>query len=289
MSDHPPPFHTEIDEALPPGLRPTNYCPPIALLRAYQEQVLPSTLASEIAEHLQHCGLCPMLLADLEQVPQPALTADERQRIRHTIPSPLQTSSRRWYTGFAAAAALIVAAVVFFLHHPPTPTQTAHSEQPNQTKPAPLPQTHLEIAKLDPPLELAPGLVLRGAAPSDQPTPAQLTPAFAAYTQNDYPLAAERFSQLTKQFPRSDIPFLYLGVTQLLQDNNSAALSNLARAEHLAQSSRKDAAAWYHALAATQTRSPEAPALLSAICHSKKSLYASQACLFEKNPPATLR
>ncbi len=200
MPDRPPPTHTEIDESLPPGLRPTSYCPPVALLRAYQEQVLPLTLASEIAEHLQHCGLCPMLLADLEHVPQPAITADERQRIRHTIPSPLRTPSWRWYTGVAAAAALILAAVFLVLHHPtPAPDQTAHVKQLDQPKPAPLtPQTHIEVAKLDPPLELAPGLALRGAAPSHQPTPDQLTPAFTAYAQSDYPLAAQLFSELAK-------------------------------------------------------------------------------------------
>jgi hypothetical protein len=291
MPDRPPPTHTEIDESLPPGVRPTSYCPPVALLRAYQEQVLPLTLASEIAEHLQHCGLCPVLLADLEHFPQPAITADERQRIRHTIPSPLQTPSWRWYTSFATATALILAAIFLVLHHPTsTPAQTGHTAQPNQPTPATLPpQSHLEVAKLDPPLELAPGLVLRGAAPSDQPTPDQLTPAFTAYTQSDYPLAAQLFSELAKQFPRADIPFLYLGVTQLLQNDSAAALPNLARAEQLATASRKDTAAWYHALAATQAHSPEAPVLLHFLCLRKKTPYSPQACQLEKNRSADPR
>jgi hypothetical protein len=283
MSDHPPPSQIEIDDTLPPGVGSTSYCPPLALLRAHQERVLPSTLTSEINEHLQHCGLCTMLVADLEHVPQPALTADERQRIRHTIPSPLRTPNWRWYTGFASAAALILATVFLVFHHP-KPNQTTQTVQSDQHQPATLPQKpDLEIAKLDPPIELAPGLVLRGTTSSDQPTPADLAPAFSAYTQNNYSLAAERFSRLAKQFPRSDIPFLYLGVTQLLQDDATAALPNLVRAEYLARSSHKDSAAWYRALAAIQARSPEASALLDAICRNKTSVYTSQACLLEKN------
>jgi hypothetical protein len=284
MSDRPPPIHSEIDETLPPGLRPTSYCPPLPLLRAYQEHVLPSTLASEIAEHLQHCGLCPILLADLEHVPQPALTAEERQLIRQTIPSPLRAPGWRWYAGFATAAVFILAIVFLVLRHAaPTPNQTGQTEQ---TKPSPLPQqTHLEIAKLDPPLELARDLVLRGTVPPDQPNPAELAPAFESYTQSDYPLAAQRFSLLTKQFPRADIPFLYLGVTQLLQNDSTAALPNLARADHLAPDSRKDSAAWYHALAASQTHAPEAPSILHSMCLRKDSAYSPQACQLEKKWP----
>ena len=291
MPDRPPPSHTEIDESLPPGLHPTSYCPPLALLRAYQEQVLPSTLASEIAEHLQHCGLCPMLLADLEHIPQPIITADERQRIRHTIPSPLRTPSWRWYTGFAAAAALILAAVFLVLHHPTsTAGQTAHTTQPDQPTPAPLPpQSHLEVAKLDPPSRTRARPRPARSRPSDWPTADQLTPAFTAYTQSDYPLAAQLFSDLAKQFPRSDIPFLYLGVTQLLQNDSAPAVPNLARAEHLAQPPAKTPPPGTTLWAATRAGTPEASALLYAICRSKESPYASQACQLERNRPADPR
>ena len=291
MSDRPlPPPHIEIDETLPPGVRPTSYCPPIALVRAYQEHVLPSTLASEIDEHLQHCGLCSMLLADLEHVPQPALTPQERDRIRRAVPSPLNVPGWRWYTSFAAAAALIVAAIFSILHRSaPAPNQAINIAQPQQTKPNPPQLPRFEVAKLDPPFELVPGLVLRGASPSDQPTPAQLASAFDAYTQSEYPLADQRFSQLTKEFPHADIPFLYLGVSQLLQNDSAAALPNLTQAEHLAEGPRKDAAAWYHALAAAHAGAPEAPALLHTLCHAKKSAYATQACELEKSQSAVWR
>ncbi|HEY6412993.1 MAG TPA: hypothetical protein VIX42_04870 [Edaphobacter sp.] len=180
------------------------------------------------------------------------------------------------------SVAHILATVFLALHHPAArPNQTAHITQPDQLTPAPQ-QTQLEIAKLDPPLQLAPSLVLRGTVPSDQLNATQLAPAFAAYTQSDYPLAAQRFSQLTKQFPRADIPFLYLGITQLLQNDSAAALPDLARAEYLAQGSHKDSAAWYHALAVAKPAHPEAPALLRTLCQSKESPYAYQACQLEK-------
>jgi hypothetical protein len=196
----------------------------------------------------------------------------------------LRAPGWRWYAGFATAAVFILAIVFLVLRHAaPTPNQTGQTEQ---TKPSPLPQqTHLEIAKLDPPLELARDLVLRGTVPPDQPNPAELAPAFESYTQSDYPLAAQRFSLLTKQFPRADIPFLYLGVTQLLQNDSTAALPNLARADHLAPDSRKDSAAWYHALAASQTHAPEAPSILHSMCLRKDSAYSPQACQLEKKWP----
>jgi hypothetical protein len=112
-----------------------------------------------------------------------------------------------------------------------------------------------------------------------------MSPAFEAYANDDYPLAAHRFTLLADQFPRAELPFLYLGVTQLLQQDNAHALTTLNRADTLAQqnhSTQKDAAAWYHALAAVATQSADSPTLLHTVCTNTQSPYSPQACELEK-------
>ena len=279
----------EVEEALPNGLRPTPPCPPLPLLLAHQEGVLPEEAASSISSHLQHCGLCRTLLADLEHLPQPGLSEHERDRLRGKLPLPSPPSSGkwRWYASGAAVAAVLLVGAFFTLRPAPVPpapaTQATQATPPQAPAPIQKPeQPRLQVAKLDPPLELASELVLRGSAPGDRPTASELLPAFKAYGANQYPLAVERFSLLAKRYPRADVPLLYLGVAQLMVQDDHAALASLARADQFAAKTRKDAASWYHAVAAVQTQSPEASALLHDLCHRNKSHYAQQACALEK-------
>jgi hypothetical protein len=133
-------------------------------------------------------------------------------------------------------------------------------------------------------LDLSPALVLRGESTTSEPTAQQLAPAFDAYSRNDYALAAQRFSQLAKQFPRSGTPFLYLGVTQLLTNDNADALFNLTRAEQFVSPAQKEDASWYRAIAARRTNAPNASELLHTICGRNGSPYAQQACQLEQMP-----
>lgn len=271
-------------ESLPKGVL-TPVCPPLGLLRASREGALPSELAHDVASHIDSCDLCQILLADLEHVPQPSLTNAERDRILNKLPIlvPPKTSWS-WYAVSAAAVALVVAGI-FFLRRPAQmpPFQSVAQTQPSTpstpaNQPAPSP---LQIAKLAPPLDLSPQLVLRGESSASQPTAQQFEPAFAAYTQGDYPVAEQRFRILAQQFPRSETPFLYLGVTELLENNSQAALPNLSRAESLARQnngSQRNDAAWYHALAAVAQRSPDAGTLVENVCFRKSSPYSQQAC-----------
>jgi len=120
--------------------------------------------------------------------------------------------------------------------------------------------------------------VFRGAVSTTDPDATELAPAFAAYNDNNYAAAATRFANLATRFQKSDIPILYLGVSQLLAGDNSAALASLTHADAIAKPSRKDAASWYHAAAAALSHSPEAPALLQSLCSRNNSTYAQQAC-----------
>ena len=286
MPDHPPQTTTsELDESLPSSLRPTQHCPPLALLRAHQEEVLPATLASDINRHIEQCPLCRMLLTDLEHIPQPAITTQERDRILRKLPHVSTTTPAgwRWYAAAAAACFLAIAGAFLYLRQP----QVNQTNLATTQTPTPQPLTpRLQIAKLALPIGMAPGLVLRGEASTQQPTADQLSPAFEAYAKDDYPLATQRFTQLADQFPRAELPFLYLGVTQLLQQDNAHALTTLNRADTLAQqnhSPQKDAAAWYHALASVAAHSSEASTLLQAVCNQTQSPYSQQACELEKH------
>jgi hypothetical protein len=212
-----------------------------------------------------------MLLNELPSLGDRNLSQTARNRIRRNVPIP-QQQSKRWYVISALAAGLAFVAFQLFagrrqLSAPQLATSTVHAVPMN-----------LEISKLAPPPDAKSELVYRGAASSTDPDAAELAPAFAAYNQENYLLAAARFGQLAKHFPGSDIPLLYLGVSQLLSGDNSAALESLAQADAIAKPARKDAASWYHAAAAVRGHSPDAPALLQTLCSRGSSTYAEQAC-----------
>jgi hypothetical protein len=291
MSNLPPQTPTsEQDEALPSGFRPTQHCPPVSILRAHQEEVLPATLAADVNLHIEQCPLCQMLLTDLQHLPQPAITTQERDRILRKLPhasSPVP-AGWHWYAAAAAAFILAVAGAFLFLRQPQANQPNQAATQPTQTTTQQSLTSRFQIAKLALPIGMAPGLVLRGEAPTQQPTADQLSPAFEAYANDDYPLAAQRFTELADQFPRAELPFLYLGVTLLLQQDNVHALTSLNRADTLAQqnhSTQQDAAAWYHAQAALATNSSDAPHLLRVVCASTQSPYSKQACDLPKHLP----
>jgi hypothetical protein len=288
-----PDLYPNEPDTLPAGVFASPACPPLALLRARQEDALPADLARDVASHVEDCSLCSTLISDLGHLPQPGITAAERARIRQKLPliaPTARTGGWRWYTAAGAAAALVIAGVLVTINQTQHPRQ-AHMDVPITTEPAQTqadapqavtPSAGPQLAKLEPPVDLSPALVLRGEPTTSEPTAQQLAPAFDAYSRNDYTLATQRFSQLAKQFPRSGTPFLYLGVTQLLANENASALYNLTRAEQFVSPDQKDAASWYRAIAALRTGAPNASQLLHAICGRNGSTYAQQACQLEQ-------
>lgn len=284
----------DSSELLPPGVRLPGNCPPLPLLQAWQAGVLPEETVHDIASHVGTCRICSGLLADLDLLPEPTLTAAERERIRRKLPFIASEEHRRptwkWYSA-AAAVAIVSIATVFLAVRETRRSETA--EQAQTTPPSPVapsaPQSispaipQVQVARLDPPLSLAPDMVLRGEASSAEPTAAQLQPAFRAYSSGDYPQAIALFSQLAKQFPRSGTLFLYLGVSQLLTNDNAEAVFHLARAEKFADASQRDAASWYLLAASVRTQAPDAAQRAHDLCaRGNRSSYSSQACELEK-------
>ena len=271
----------EIEKTFVRQIGPVPACLPLAMLRAHAESVLPSDADARVGAHLAKCKLCRMLLKDLRSLDNQPFTAASRDRVHSIIPIPPQKSSATpWYAISAIAAGLAI--ITFLLttttnHLPPT-LQIATTQAPQPIHQSNLPRSLLKITKLPPPQSAVSAIVFRGAVSASEPDAAELAAAFVAYNNNNYPLAAARFSTLAARFPKSDIPVLYLGVIQLLTENKSAALATLAHADAIARPSRKDAASWYHAAAALLAQSADAPALLRSVCNRGKSPFTQQAC-----------
>jgi hypothetical protein len=271
------PNFDEVEQSFVSEIGPVPSCPPLGILRAYTQSVLPEVGQLKVGEHLAQCPLCQIILSDLPSVEGQSLTRGAQSRIRENIPVPIQKPVR-WYVVSAVAAGLAFVAILPFAgRHRPTAPQVAASA----VHVVPI---NLPIEKLAPPPEAKSELVFRGPASSTDPDAEELAPAFAAYDREDYKLAATRFDQLARRFPGSDIPILYMGVSQLLSGDDPSALESLTRADAIAKPSRKDAASWYHAAAAVRAHSPDAPALLQALCRRDNSAYARQACPVSAQP-----
>lgn len=276
------PFEEDFSQAA--GPMPAH--PPLDLLRAAGQDVLPASTEAKIAHHLQHCALCTMLLADFAQLPEAPFTTGQQQRIRTTIPAALQKSSQTlaWVGTIAAAALLTVSGIATYriLHrtHAAGTANTATTNIP-ATAPTsnPIPNVAIAFAKLPPPPGIAPGLTTRGAsAPTDEPAATELFPAFDAYNHGHYDEAVKQFTALTSVYPRSSITPLYLGISQLFLSQNEDALISLTHAIETATATTKNPAAWYRAVAALRAHSREAPALFHTLCQDTASTYSQQAC-----------
>lgn len=269
----------------------TGTCPPPDLLFAAEEDVLPENAGAVVREHVAQCALCRTLLAELPPS-TPTLDADTSARIRARIQTRIDKSSsaakkkplfRLSVLSVAAVAAIFLAVAILGVVNyrlwrgstNPSGAATNHSSAPSVL--ADIPELH-HVTVLAPPDDVA-ALVMRGGSAGSGPTVEELLPAFRAYNRGDYSQAAADFASLATRFPKSDIPPLYLGVSQLELERNAAAHSALSQAYTLAGATRRDASAWYLAVAdlrlnQTQTAAP----LLRKLCVQSGSSYASRAC-----------
>jgi len=270
---------------------PPQACPPLNLLLAHQEGVLPPELAQRIQQHLDRCPLCPMLLADLATLPEAPFTPGQEQRIAARLPStdagtPTVISSgpvrsRRHLAAFAAIAAVMIVCITvgshMFLHRQPAPVANNAPPAVPSTPPATVAALEIPLAPLAPPGNDTVAPLTRGAHGAE-PSIDELLPAFDAYNTADYATAAKRFATLRKDYPHSEIVLLYLGVSQLFLHQDADAAATLALARHAATPSSADAAEWYSAIAAQRLHSPDAKALLDSLCKKPGSKYSAESC-----------
>jgi tetratricopeptide (TPR) repeat protein len=109
-----------------------------------------------------------------------------------------------------------------------------------------------------------------------------LEEAFAAYNAGDYAKAIAAFGRAEKSNPESVLPPLYMGVSQLLVNDNAGAFASLQDASQFEEDQYQNDADWYLAIAALRTHSAEAQPVFHHICLKRGAAHAAEACAIEK-------
>jgi tetratricopeptide (TPR) repeat protein len=106
--------------------------------------------------------------------------------------------------------------------------------------------------------------------------------AFAAYNAGDYAKAIAAFGRAEKSNPESVVPVLYMGVSQLLVNDDTDAFATLQDASQFEDDRYQNDADWYLAIAALRTHSAEAQPVFHHICLKRGAAHAAEACAIEK-------
>ena len=252
-------------------------CPPLGVLLALEQDVLPADLAGSARAHLARCGLCKMLLEDMASLPDPELPVTQQDRIAASLPMRRTRSALSVLTRglIGLAATVLLVAGLFFWTHRRQQVEIARVE-PVQT-PLALQAKELPFAPLASPSRAA-ALVTRGGGANGEPTNEQLLPAFKAYNHSDFGLAAVEFQALSADYPQNQMILLYLGVSQLSLGQNAQADVALKHARDAKRLYNADAVLWYSAVAASRTQPAEARPFLLELCQKKTSPYSTQSC-----------
>jgi hypothetical protein len=228
--------------------------PPLELLRAAREGVLPEPLQQRVAAHVSQSEWSRTLADDLELV-APGPTAEDAARMLARVRAgtrgataaerPALTWRALMMFGSLAAAAILFAVRVDW--RAPTPVEVDRATAaPGETAPA-TPPFVLALAKPDLRVSLT-ALQWRGS-PAGNPLLADLKPAFAAIERDDFAGAARVLEPLASRYPASIEVFFYLGVSRLLLNDSGGARDALAAAGRLKDDAFAADVAWYLAIA----------------------------------------
>lgn len=260
--------------------------PPLSLLRAAGEDVLPEALETTAGEHLSNSAWSRALVEGLDDV-EATLSAEDQDRLLQRIRRDARSGegaagSWTWlWRPVLAATSLAALGIVAWVtwqaarpgaELPGTPEGTIAVAPPPTTPP-------FELAIDKPEVKLsAAALTWRGRSGDDNQLLSDAREAFDAYRRGDYALAARAFTTLQSRYPESVEMAFYLGVSHLLQGEAEAAIRALEEAEALGVPEFADDIAWYRALAEHRAgKSPGAEARLASICRQAGSRSA-QAC-----------
>jgi hypothetical protein len=252
-------------------------CPPLQLLLAAEEKVLPDGLQQTVASHRDACPLCDLLLKDYATLEPQRLSLDLEQHVATEVLASIPRKSR-WIPislWGVAAALLILAATTLRFHSavPPTP------QEPTTLIAQQSAMAEIPFLKLPPPDDLSPDLVTRGTGQTGEAPVNLLFPAFESYGADDYMAAEERFEGIANQFPKSFLSLLYLAISQLALHRNREALVTLQKAAPLAPADRMDEVRWYEATAQQRLGDGAlAAGLLQIVCRNHASRFATQSC-----------
>ena len=260
-------------------------CPPLDVLLAVGQDILPDEVEEAATAHIANCKLCSRLIADLATLPEAELTVSEQQRIASKLPLAQKKRTGATMQVILSVAALVVLCVGGLLvlrTYRSQPTQTA--EHPPATPASPqaaVAEFTIPLTPLASPQDAA--IVTRGNHADAEPAMAELLPAFTAYNHADYGSAARQFEALAKAHPNNDTIQIYLGVSELYLGKNQEAHDAMRLAETKARSDApRNAARWYLAIAASRLHSGEARVLLQQLCDEQDPVYSTQSCALLK-------
>ena len=271
--------------------------PPVDMLRAAREGVLPDEWQAQVSTHLAESEWSRVLADDLDAL-TPGPSSDDVDRMlarvragaRRERPQPAGVVlAWRPLVAFTGLAAAIVIFAVMPDWRPAAPVQSARAIDPPPPSapavpappepaptPAPAPVIALALVKPDLRVSLA-SLQWRGSA-AGNPLLADLKPGFGAFEQGDFGEAARRLEPLAPRYPRSVEVFFYLGVSRLFLNDDRGAREALAAAERVADEAFKPDVAWYLAIADERLGDRAAArSRLDALCRAGTAR-ASSAC-----------
>ncbi len=224
------------------------------------------------------------LARELEAVrARQALSPDDEARLLARIQHEARTESHRtgrswgWGLGLAAAAVLVIAGTTWYL-------DSSDATEPRATtppavagsSPAPSPAFYLALEKPD--VKISPAALAYRGPSGENPLLADLKPAFDAYRTSAYQAADREFATLSPKYPSSIEIAFYQGVSRLFAGNPQSAITSLAAAEKLADSSFAFDVAWYRAVAEERAGNlAGARARLKRLC-AQPDQRASSAC-----------
>ncbi|ABF39298.1 hypothetical protein Acid345_0293 [Candidatus Koribacter versatilis Ellin345] len=252
-------------------------CPEVGMLHAAHEGVLADAETKQIQEHLSSCEVCRTLFDDLDAIEygelSPAESASIRVRIARNAPRAFEPARKWWVPALAVAAAAAIAFVLIRVPKPETPAQgplIVYVKPPQEIKVEKLP------IRVDPTSLLA----TRGGNGS-QPSGPELAKALAKYQGDDYASAVQQLKALAQKYPKDGTVRLYLGISELLLNQNKEASADLSAAANELEGGRQSDAQWYLAAASLRLKDHEAAQpLLQQLCEGK-STYTERACKLE--------
>jgi hypothetical protein len=263
--------------------------PPIELLRAAHAEVLPDDFQRDARQWLEASDWNRALVTNVEAIDAP-LTAGEQAGLLRRIrkgQADEQIVGRRlwvWQPAFAIAAVLVIVMAGTWLIWQAQTVPEVSKPPANQVAVAsPTVASPVYVLSLDKP-EIrisASSLTFRGDR-GDNGLLADLKPGFDALRAGDYQAAETALSPLAGKYPSAvEVPF-YLGVSQLFLNRPKDALTNLTRAEALADSSFGPDVSWYAAVASERAGQPDAARARLAVLCKQPNVRAAEACAVEQ-------
>jgi len=236
-------FQTEIRASLDSHRAIAGACPRPELLMAAVSAVAFEG-ADEVLRHLKACTLCQELSRDLAEYEFPGANPEEDRRIRARLgrTEARRISWRNWWLPALAAAAVVLAVGILVKWRPGlAPEEISRPDQSPDAAAANVVPVAPAVIRI--PAEGV--LSFRGNTTTAGKYMSDLAAALEPYRRGDYLGAARALDALSKKHPNAVEPSFYLGVCQLLLNQNHAAVTSLEDARRRGAGALQDDISWY--------------------------------------------